>query len=53
MTYLKPETYSGPSQRFKMEFLGKETIVTIVKIIFKKNYNYLTTALHLRSLTGF
>ena len=43
MTYLKPDTYSEPFQRFKMEFLAE----------IVKNYNYFFKALHLRFLTGF
>ena len=35
MTYLKPGTYSEPSQRFKMEFFEK----------IVKNYNYFSKAL--------
>ena len=37
MTYLKPDTYSEPSQRFKVEFFCK---------IFKK-FNYFSKAFHL------
>ena len=43
LTYLKPDTYSEPSQRFKMEFL----------VILVKNYNYFYEALHLKSFIGF
>ena len=43
LTYLKPDTYLEPSQRFKMEFFGK----------IVKNYNYFSKMLHLRSLTRF
>ena len=43
LTYLKPDRYSEPSQRFKME--------RFVKII--KSYNYFSKALYHRSLTGF
>ena len=42
-TYLKPDTYSEPSQRFEMECFAK----------IVKNYNYFSKALHLRSLTEF
>ena len=41
LTYLKPDTYAKPSQRFKMEFFVKAV----------KNYNYFSNALHLRFLT--
>ena len=37
MTYLKPDTYSEPSQRFKVEFFCK---------ILKK-FNYFSKAFHL------
>ena len=40
LTYLKPDTYAEPSQRFKMEFFSK----------IVKNYNYFSKVLHLRSL---
>ena len=43
LTYLKPDTYSDLSQRFKIKFF--------VEIV--KNYNYFSKALHLRSFTGF
>ena len=43
LTYLKPDTYSEPSQRFKM-------IKFFAKIL--KNYNYFSKAPHLSSLTG-
>ena len=43
LTYFKPGTYAEPSQRFKMKFFAK----------IVKNYNYVSKALHLRSLTEF
>ena len=43
LTYLKPDTYSKPSQRFKIEFF--------VKIV--KSYNHFSKALSHRSLTGY
>ena len=43
LTYLKPNTYSESSQRFKMKFFGKRV----------KHYNYFFQSIHLRTLTGF
>ena len=43
LTYLNPNTYGEPSERFKME--------SFAKIV--KNYNYFSKMLHLRSLTEF
>ena len=43
LTYLKPVTYSEPSQKFKMKLFPK----------IVKNHNHFPKALHLRSLTGF
>ena len=43
LSYLKPDTYSKSSQRFKMQFFAK-----IVNV-----YNLFSTALHLRYLTVF
>ena len=40
LIYLKPDTYSEPSQRFKIEFFAK----------IVKNYNFFSKAHHLRSL---
>ena len=43
LTYFKPDIYSEPSQRFKMECFAK--IVT--------RYNYFSKVFYFRSLTGF
>ena len=43
LTYLKPNTYSEPSQKFTMDFFAK----------IVKNYIKFSKALHLRSLTRF
>ena len=40
---LKPDTYSEPSQGFKTDFFAK----------IVKNYNYISKAIHLRSLARF
>ena len=41
LSYLKPDIYPEPSQRFKMAFFAK----------IVKNYNYFSRVLHLRYLT--
>ena len=43
LTYLKLDTYSEPSQRFKMECFAK----------IVKSHNYFSKVLYLRSLTEF
>ena len=42
LTYLKPDTYSEHSQRFKITFFAN----------IVKNYFYFSNTLHLRSLIG-